>query len=101
MYEEVIYCIVYELVNNAVKSANAEHIFVQLIADEDYTAINVSDDGNGRLSTDECNGGCGLRNIRERVDAIGGKLDIYSKPGEGTEINIEIQTCKNPQLGGC
>ena len=101
MYEEVIYCIVYELVNNAVKSANAEHIFVQLIADEDYTAINVSDDGNGRLSTDECNSGCGLRNIRERVDAIGGKLDIYSKPGEGTEINIEIQTCKNPQLGGC
>ena len=88
--EEAIYCIVYELVNNAVKSADANHVLVQLMVDEDTTTVNVSDDGNGNVdvvSTD----GTGLRNIQERVKAIGGRLDFYSTPGKGTEINIVLK----------
>ena len=89
--EEVIYCVVHELVNNAVKSAEAEHINVQLVVNEESTTINICDDGNGKIDLEqhEC---CGLRNIRERVEAIGGRMDIYAKPNEGTEINIEIKT---------
>ena len=89
-HEETIYCIVHELVNNAVKSAHAQHISVQLLAGDDYTAVNVSDDGIGLYETDETEG-IGLRNIRERVAAIGGRLDISSETGKGTEINIEIK----------
>ena len=89
-HEETIYCIVHELVNNAVKSADAKHIRVQLLCEKDYTAINVSDDGNGLL-TKEKQEGMGLRNIEERIFSIGGTFDIYSKPQEGTEINIEIK----------
>jgi signal transduction histidine kinase len=85
--EEVIYCIVYELVNNAVKNASAQHISVQLMAEPDFTAINVSDDGSGMANDPE---GFGLQNIRERVAAANGKLDIFSQPGQGTEINIEL-----------
>lgn len=93
-HEEVIYCIVHELVNNAVKNADADHIQVQLMVGDDTTTINVSDDGNGNLelSTSE---GSGMRNIRERVEAIGGRMDVYSKPGEGSEINIEFKN--NPK----
>ena len=54
---------------------------------EDSTPINVSDDGNGMIGQ---NDGMGLQNIRERVEAIGGKMDVYAKPGEGSEINIEF-----------
>ena len=86
--EEVIYCIVHELVNNAVKSSGAEHINVQLVVNEEATTINVSDNGNGHIYLES--DGSGLRNIRERLEAIGGRMDIYSKPDEGTEINIEI-----------
>ena len=86
-HEEVTYCIVHELVNNAVKSAEASHIQVQLIVNEESTTINVSDDGNGMIGQ---NDGMGLQNIRERVEAIGGKMDVYAKPGEGSEINIEF-----------
>ena len=89
-HEETIYCIVHELVNNAVKSADAKHIRVQLLCEKDYTAINVCDDGNGLL-TKEKQEGMGLRNIEERIFSIGGTFDIYSKPQEGTEINIEIK----------
>ena len=89
-HEEALYCIVHELVNNAVKSAQAQHISVQLMATNEYTAVNVSDDGIGLSATDESEG-IGLSNIRERLAAIGGKLDIASPPGKGTEINIEIK----------
>ena len=80
----------YELVNNAVKSAQAQHIRVQLLSGDDYTALNVSDDGIG-LTTDNEKEGMGLSNIRERVAAIGGRVDVSSISGKGTEINIDIK----------
>ena len=99
-HAETIYCLVYELVNNAIKSAQAQHIRVQLIAEKDYTAVNVSDDGKGIKSEKvivksekfaTAQDGMGLQNIRERVEALHGTLDVSSKPGEGTEINIELK----------
>ena len=89
-HEETIYCIVYELVNNAVKNADAEHIRVQLMVVEQTMTVNVSDDGKGGIVLDG-EEGSGLRNIRDRVEAIGGRMDVYSKPGEGSEINIELR----------
>ena len=50
----------------------------------------MSDDGIG-LPTEDSEEGMGLRNIRERVAAIGGRIDISSQKGKGTEINIEIK----------
>jgi signal transduction histidine kinase len=96
-YEEHLYCIVYELVNNAVKSAHAEHIKVQLMADENLTTVNVSDDGKG-MTLDKHNGN-GLRNTKERVELMGGMMDIYTPNSGGTEINITIDNHKNPHLG--
>lgn len=87
--EEVIYCIVHELVNNAVKSAEAEHIRVQLLVDEASATVNVTDDGNGRIDLES--EGSGLRNIRDRVEALGGTMNVYAKPDEGSEINIEFK----------
>lgn len=101
--EEAVYCMVYELVNNAVKSSVAQHIHVQLIAESDYTAVNVSDDGNGTTAAspqetaatpENPSAGSGLRNIRERVLALGGRIDIMARPGEGTEVNIELPHSK-------
>lgn len=92
-HEEAIYCIVYELVNNAVKSSGAQHIRLQVIAEPDFTAINVSDDGRGFEIPSDADSPTegGLRNIRERVEAIGGTLDLLARPGQGTEVNIEVR----------
>ena len=89
-HEEAIYCIVYELVNNAVKSSGAEHILVQLMVMDKLVVINVKDDGCGIGTLGDGGDGMGLENIRERVKSLGGSLEIASKPGEGTEINIEF-----------
>ena len=87
--------------NNAVKSSGAEHIHVQLMVDEGLSVVNVRDDGNGLQPQSSAAEGSGLNNIQERVKALGGRMDIYSEAGKGTEINIEIgEDSKNPQLGG-
>ena len=88
-HEELLYGSTYELVNNAVRSAGADHIRVQLVVGDDYTAVNVSDDGNGRATLDSSEG-TGLRSIKERVEAVGGRFDLYASPGQGTEVNIEL-----------
>ena len=113
-HEETVYCIVYELVNNAVKSAQAQHISVELMEDEALTVVTVADDGKGLppgIATDskprKADGdkaqtaGSGLRNIRDRVSAIGGTFTLKSVPDKGTEATIELPDCKNPQLGDC
>ena len=113
-HEDTVYCIVYELVNNAVKSAQAQHISVELMEDEALTVVTVADDGKGLppgIATDgkprKADGdkaqtaGRGLRNIRDRVSAIGGTFTLKSVPDKGTEATIELPDCKNPQLGDC
>ncbi len=88
-HEEAIYCIVHELVNNAVKSADAGRIRVDIIVADDHTTISVADNGKG-LSPGMVGLGQGLAGIEERVATLGGQMDILSLPGEGTEINIDI-----------
>ena len=88
--EVMIYRCAYELINNAIKYANASIINVQLLADNNLIALTVYDDGEG-FDPDKINSGMGLENIRIRVLAYNGKMNIHSIPGEGTEISIEIE----------
>ncbi len=90
--EVMLYCATLELVNNALRYAEASHIMVQLFMDNDYTAIIVSDNGKSPLQLpqgEEPKTGSGLRNIRERAELMGGRMSI-SSTSEGTEINVEI-----------
>lgn len=86
--ELMIYCATHELVNNALKHAQASHIIVQLMIDEEYAAVIVADDGKG-FAPDTETKSMGLRNIRERVELQQGRMSISSS-SSGTEINIEI-----------
>ena len=88
--ELVIYRIAYELVNNAMKHSGASHIVVQIVRDNDRIAFTVQDNGRGfdpRKTPD----GMGMSNIRNLVASYGGRLDIGSAKGEGTEINVEFE----------
>jgi two-component system NarL family sensor kinase len=84
-----VYRIIQELVNNAVKYAEAKRIIVQLTLDKNKTGITVEDDGRGfdinELSTSK---GAGLANVRYRVQFLNGTIDILTSPGNGTSVNI-------------
>lgn len=86
--EEMLYCATHELVNNALKHAQATRIMVQLMIDEEYAAVIVVDDGRG-FDPNAVTKNMGLQNIRSRVELIQGRMTINSS-ASGTEINIEI-----------
>jgi len=76
-------------VNNSIKHASANKIYVQLIQNEQYISLTVSDDGVGFDPT-SVKEGMGMDNLRARLDAFGGKIDILSEPNGGCEANIVI-----------
>lgn len=88
--EVVLYRCAYELINNAVKYANASNINVQLLIEKGIIALTVDDDGIG-FDPDKVIPGTGLENIRARILAYNGKITIRSASQEGTEIIIEIE----------
>ncbi len=86
-----LYRIVQELVQNAIKHAQANHILVEINAEDNYITLTVEDDGLGCTegSIKEA-AGMGLKSIRSRVDALEGTLEIGCIPGKGTAVNIEF-----------
>ncbi len=89
--ELICYRIVQEALTNLAKHAQASKVKINLDLSSDQLVLSVIDDGVGftpRLKKDV--EGFGLIGIRERVTAVGGKLQIYSQPGRGTQITVEI-----------
>lgn len=88
--EVLIYRCTCELVNNAMKHAEATHINVQLTVDERLVSLSVQDDGKG-FDPGSVAYGAGFANMHNRISAYNGKLNVYSSPGKGTEVSIEIE----------
>lgn len=89
--ETVLYRIIQETVNNVIKHANATKLNIQLIKDEEGITVTIEDNGEGfDKSKTDLKSGIGLSNIYSRVGFLKGTVDIDSKPGKGTLINIFI-----------
>ena len=86
-----VYRLVQEALNNVAKHAHARCAEVRIECDGDGMTVYVGDDGNG-LTMNNLNkpGSFGLRGMRERVAAFGGKLRIDSAEGKGTQILIRL-----------
>ena len=89
--ETFLYRIIQELVNNAVKHADAKEIMVQLCVESTKLLITVEDDGKGYDATaTQSKSGAGLDNIVFRVEYFNGKIDTQSTLNNGTAVNIEL-----------
>lgn len=91
IHEISVYRIALELINNALKHANATEIIVQLVLDQQRIYLSIQDNGTG-FDINKVNAltSSGLKNIRARVETFNGRLDIDSQPGKGTEIGVEF-----------
>jgi signal transduction histidine kinase len=85
--EVAAYYVVSESLTNAAKHAGATVINVDLSVDERSLRLNVRDDGAGGADPA---GGSGLVGLRDRVEAVGGTLEIESPPGAGTSLRVDI-----------
>jgi signal transduction histidine kinase len=93
--EAAIFAIVQEAVNNALKHAQADNIWVRLAEQAGELMVMVQDDGVGFDTAAvengyEQRGSLGMVNIRERAELIGGHLTLRSAPGQGTEVMIRV-----------
>lgn len=87
-----LYRITQEAINNVLKHAEANHIFVQLLLHKKEIIYTFEDDGKGFDARNSAKSfrGMGLMNISNRVMALSGISEIDSVPGKGTAITIQI-----------
>ncbi len=89
-----------EAVTNSLKHSQATQIRIVLDYQPTFVRLSIHDNGqgfepNGLMAA---NGGhFGLIGMRERAKQIGGKLEIRSRPGAGTDVVLEIATHQTAQ----
>jgi two-component system NarL family sensor kinase len=84
-----LYRIIQEALQNINKHANAKNIRITFKKIEETLLVSITDDGVG-FDSSKIKNGIGLKNIKSRVKEIGGKLQLNSAVGGGTNININI-----------
>lgn len=88
--EVMIYRMVQELINNAVKHSGAGNILVQVIRHNNRQLnITVEDNGKGFNPEQIKQNAAGLRSVKSRVEYLNGKMDLQSEQGKGTSVYIE------------
>jgi signal transduction histidine kinase len=85
-----VYRIVQELLNNALKHAEANEISINLTQSEDTFSLSVQDDGKGYEPGSTARMGMGTENIASRVNYLKGDLGIHTVLEEGTTTQIDI-----------
>jgi signal transduction histidine kinase/ligand-binding sensor domain-containing protein len=88
-----VYRIAGEALRNACRHAHARHIEVAIRYDDTQLGVRIRDDGRGiepAVRDDDRPGHFGLPGMRERAELIGGRLEVWSEVGLGTEVELTI-----------
>jgi signal transduction histidine kinase len=85
--EVATYYVVSEALTNAAKHAHPSAVKVELDAHDAVLQLAIRDDGIGGANLGH---GSGLVGLRDRIEALGGTLQVTSAPGSGTTLLIEI-----------
>jgi signal transduction histidine kinase len=85
--EATAYYVVSESLANVAKYAEATAVRVNVARHDGRAVVEVADDGIGGADGQR---GSGLRGLRDRVEALGGRFALVSPPGRGTIVRAEI-----------
>jgi signal transduction histidine kinase len=105
--ETALYRVVQEAINNIARHAAARNVEIGLFLNDGVASVNITDDGIGfdltELSMEaikninsedfqfsENTRGLGLLGMQERIELLGGELEIDTTPGSGTQIHIRV-----------
>jgi signal transduction histidine kinase len=92
--EVAVYYVVSEALTNAAKHAEASRVEIDLHVEE-ALCLSVVDDGVGGA---KLSGGSGLIGLKDRVEALGGTIEVASPPGSGTRLDVEIPLLADPSV---
>jgi signal transduction histidine kinase len=101
LIETVLYRVTQEALTNVTRHAETDEASVRLDYAEDTVTLGVLDSGKGFDPNEPLHPprGWGLEGMRERVEAVGGQLNLHSAPGRGTTVEVAIPV-GNPQEQG-
>ena len=91
--EQHLLRIAQEAVTNVLKHAGASRIWVKLHMEARKIYLRIVDNGRGFDQQDvfsDLAGHFGVIGMRERAERLGGKLNLKSRPGEGTEVEVTV-----------
>ena len=90
--ETALFRIAQEALTNVAKHAHASEVMVSVVAEPTVVRIVIADRGVGFDAMDPpAQGGWGLLTMAERADAVRGECQIRSRPGQGTEVVVEVE----------
>jgi signal transduction histidine kinase len=81
-----LFLVVKQALNNIACHAHATEVWLRVAATEGQIEIEIKDNGCGFVAAPNPRAN-GLRNMRERMEEIGGRFSVDSKPGKGTKIS--------------
>ena len=85
--EAAIYFVCSEALTNIAKHAAATRVTIDVTKADDCVIATITDNGVGGADPER---GSGLRGLTDRVEALGGKLDVDSSAGTGTTLGAQI-----------
>jgi PAS domain S-box-containing protein len=96
--EVAAYYLVSEALTNAAKHSKASVVHVAVTAEEDLLLLTIRDDGIGGANPSQ---GSGLIGLRDRVETLGGTIEVSSPAGRGTSLRVTIPLADlQPGRGG-
>ncbi len=87
--DTAVYRVTQEAMTNAIRHARAQTLVIELSMQGAELRLRITDDGSG-FDTHARSHGLGLLGAGERAAALGGQLEVTSRPGEGTCIELDI-----------
>jgi signal transduction histidine kinase len=87
--EAAIYFCVLEALQNVQKYADASRAQVRLVQSDGFLSVAVEDDGKG-FDPMSAKKGSGLQNMEDRLEALGGSVEIESAPGSGATVTVRL-----------
>jgi ligand-binding sensor domain-containing protein/signal transduction histidine kinase len=93
-----LFLAVKEALNNVLKHSMASEVQIQVVHDDSTVSIVIDDNGCGFDLEPARNGrqGNGLQNMRKRLDALGGQMELVTAPGHGTKLRFTVHVSTQP-----
>ena len=89
--ETVLALAVREAVTNIIRHSNAQHVEIELVKNKNTLQLQISDDGKNKLVVP----GHGLSGMRERLELLGGRLEIDTGPRGGVRLVLSCPITEN------
>jgi two-component system, NarL family, sensor kinase len=84
-----LYRLAQEQLTNVVKYAQANRVHVRITNDVSLLRFTIADDGIG-FDVSQKRKGIGITNMQSRVESLNGRFQLFSTPGEGTRLEVDI-----------